>query len=412
MSPLLKIEEPPAGDPTAPSWHAFLELGFRPLYLAGASWAMIAIVIWIFFPQWLTGRLQGVMWHGHEMLWGFIVTVAVGFLMTAGANWTGMNPLPQRALGTVCLLWGGARLAYLLPGDVAFLVAALCEIGFLMGAAAAMTIAVIRSRNYRNVGVPLVLMGLAVADVLLLAAVRSGNDALGLRYFHMGLMLMAMLVLLIGRRVVPFFAMRAVFGLDIPQHKRSGQVQLVLAMAVILGLILKNVAMTALALAAIGFISIWQVLGWKPWAVRSRPILWILYLGYGVTGLGLLVAAGSHLDPSLRGAWSVHTIAMGGFTVLIIGMMTRTALGHLGRPLELSGMMLVTYGLVIGATVFRLAALLASPVMDIALITAAVMWMSAFALYIWEFFPMMIRPRPLPRTARGTISTSPNSHTA
>ena len=126
-------------------------------------------------------------------------------------------------------------------------------------------------------------MGLAVADVLLLAAVRSGNDALGLRYFHMGLMLMAMLVLLIGRRVVPFFAMRAVFGLDIPQHKRSGQVQLVLAMAVILGLILKNVAMTALALAAIGFISIWQVLGWKPWAVRSRPILWILYLGFGLS---------------------------------------------------------------------------------------------------------------------------------
>ena len=90
-----------------PSLHAFLELAFRPLYLAGAAWALIAIGIWIYAPQLLAGPLQGIAWHAHEMLWGFIATIAVGFLMTAGANWTGINPLKGGALGSACVLWVG-----------------------------------------------------------------------------------------------------------------------------------------------------------------------------------------------------------------------------------------------------------------------------------------------------------------
>jgi uncharacterized protein involved in response to NO len=61
----------------APSLRAFLELAFRPLYLAGVAWGLIAIGIWIYAPQLLTGPLQGVAWHAHEMLWGFVATIAV-----------------------------------------------------------------------------------------------------------------------------------------------------------------------------------------------------------------------------------------------------------------------------------------------------------------------------------------------
>ena len=59
-------------DRAAPSLRAFLELAFRPLYLAGVAWALVAIGIWIYAPQLLTGPLQGIVWHAHEMLWGFI----------------------------------------------------------------------------------------------------------------------------------------------------------------------------------------------------------------------------------------------------------------------------------------------------------------------------------------------------
>ena len=110
---LLQLEEPIDPKDGAPSLRAFLELAFRPLYLAGVAWALVAIAIWIFAPQALTGPLQGIAWHAHEMLWGFIATIAVGFLMTAGSNWTGINPLQGRALAVASVLWLVARVGYL-----------------------------------------------------------------------------------------------------------------------------------------------------------------------------------------------------------------------------------------------------------------------------------------------------------
>ena len=65
-----------------------------------------------------------------------------------------------------------------------------------------------------------------------MTAAVSG-DYLGLmRYFNAGLLSMAVLTLLIARRV-PFFAKRAVAGLDIPPHTRSGHWQLAAGVAAI-----------------------------------------------------------------------------------------------------------------------------------------------------------------------------------
>lgn len=64
-------------------------------------------------------------------------------------------------------------------------------------------------------------------------------------------------------------------------------------------------------------------------------------------------AAGVNLPPALP----VHMIAMAGFSVLIIGMVTRTALGHLGRPLAADRSMFVSYALMLIAAALRLAAI-------------------------------------------------------
>ena len=75
----------------------FLRLGFRPFYFGAALFAVAAMPLWqgIF-----TGRLAPasglapVLWHAHEMLFGFVAAVIVGFLLTAGKAWTGL-PTPR-----------------------------------------------------------------------------------------------------------------------------------------------------------------------------------------------------------------------------------------------------------------------------------------------------------------------------
>lgn len=394
MSSLLQIDEPAPRERIAPSWQAFLEMGFRPLYLAGTGWALVAIALWVFMPQLLQAPLQGIAWHAHEMMWGFVATIAVGFLMTAGANWTGVNPMQGRTLLAACALWLLARIGFLAGGPTLFWLGFGAQTAFFLLAAATMARAVYGTRNRRNYAVPLLLLGLGVTDVLYLLAALRDDYLLLMQRFNAGLLCMAVIALLVARRVIPFFAMRAVPGLTIPMQERSALVQLG-AGALAVGFVLLQLRLPlALALLVAGAVPLWQLLSWKPWAVRHKPLLWILYAGYAGLGLGLLVAAAQTAGLPVRSAVHVHVMAMGGFSLLIIGMVTRTALGHLGRPLAVDRSMVSSYGLMLAAVALRLGALHPSAISGLLLQAAALCWIAALALYLWRFTPWMIRPRP------------------
>lgn len=378
---------------------AFLELGFRPLYLGATAWAVASIGLWIFAPTWISGLLAGSAWHAHEMLWGFIATIAVGFLLTAGATWTGINPLHGAPLAGLCLCWLVARIGFLLPGQPAFVVAAVSELVFLAWAALALGRVIRAAANRRNAAIPWLLGGLALADGLYLAAARQG-DGLALRaHFELGLLFMAILALLIGRRIIPFFAQRALPGLVLPMATRSGQVQLAAVAVAVFGRVADLAALSAAGLVVAGLIALVQVVRWQPWAVRRVPLLWVLYLGHAGLGAGLLVAAGRAAGLGLAPSWPIHIIGLAGFAVLIIGMVTRTSLGHLGRPLTTDRLMVTSFGLVAGAAALRLLALVPGAPQPAFLQGAALAWMLAFGLYLWRFAPWLTRPRPPPPPA-------------
>ncbi len=397
MGEALQVHPPARAPASQPDMRAFLSLGFRPLYIAGCGWALISIAIWIFAPHWLHPPLLGLAWHAHEMLWGFIATIAVGFLLTASATWTGFNPLKGTALGLVCLLWVVARAGFLIGGDTATQVACASELAFFGVSAACLMRVMIKGKSRRNYGLPLLVLGLGAADALYLRAALSGDYLLLMQRFDLGLICMAVIALLIARRVIPFFSMRMVPGLEIPMQVRSGHAQMVIGtLAIVLGIAGQGPLM-AVALAAVGLISLYQTLRWKPLAVLHKPMLWILYLGYIAMGVGLLFAAwhASGLAQGMlaRAAVHVHIIGMGGFAVLIIGMVTRTALGHLGRPLQLDRSMLLSYYLMLLAVALRLAALWPSSAGLWLLQASALCWMAAMALYLWRFIPILVRPR-------------------
>ncbi|MDR3004012.1 MAG: NnrS family protein [Acidovorax sp.] len=393
MTPLLQIEEPQAAPQPAPEWKAFMAMGFRPLYLAGCLWAALSVALWVYAPQWLTGQLGGVLWHAHEMLWAFVATIAVGFLLTAAGNWTGRNPLAGKPLTALCALWCLARIAFFLPGVAALLLGAVAELLFFAGAAVALGRVIYATRSGRNYGLPLLLLGLAVADGLYLWAAWQGDYGLLMQRFYAGLLCMAIIALLIARRVVPFFAMRAVAGLDIPMLGGSVPWQLGASGLALVCLLLGWQPGLALGLAVAGLLTLWQLLAWKPWAVRKVPLLWVLYVGHAGLALGLLVAAAQAMGWVLRLAWPVHVMGVLGFAVLIMGMVTRTALGHLGRPLRSDASMVTAYGLVIAAAVLRLLALWPTALSLAALHASALAWVLGFGLYLWRFAPWLLRPR-------------------
>jgi len=84
---------------------------------------------------------------------------------------------------------------------------------------------------------------------------------------------------------------------------------------------------------------------------------------------------------------------MAGFSVMIIGMVTRTALGHTGRPLATDRTIRASYWLMLIAVALRLTAIAATPATATLLHIAAAAWIASLALYLWQFTPMLIRPR-------------------
>ncbi len=416
MAHLLNIEEPTPAPQSKPSLATILTLGFRPLYTLGAAWALISIALWIFAPELIGNPLSLVYWHAHEMLWGFIITIAVGFLLTASATWTGTNPMHGWPLGVLSILWIIARIGFLFGGITGFWIATAAELIFFVMSAVALARVVIKGKSKRNYGLPILVFMLGIADLLFLLAVLDGNYLILMERFDIGLIGMAVIALLIARRVLPFFSKRMVPGLELPMLTKSGQWQMVLGPIAIVAAVANQCILAngmqssqalniiaALCLALTGVISIVQLYFWKPLAILHKAMLWILYLGYFFIGFGLLFAAyqiSGLFDPAIlngvlaRTATHVHLIGMAGFCILIIGMLTRTALGHLGRPLELDGSMLASYWFMIAAAVFRIAALWPSAATQNLLYLAAASWIICMALYLWRFVPMLIRPRP------------------
>ena len=264
---------------------------------------------------------------------------------------------------------------------------------FAAWAALALGRAIHAARSRRNYGLPLLLAGLGAADALYLWSIWQGDYGALMQRFNAGLLCMAVIALLIARRVIPFFAMRAVSGLQIPMHAASGPWQLGAGVVALACLLAGWWPGLAAGLAVAGLIALWQVLAWKPQAVRRVPLLWILYLGHAALGAGLLVAGAHAAGWVLRPAWPVHVIGAGGFALLIIGMCTRTSMGHLGLPLRTDRSMVAAYALVIAAAVLRLAALLPTALSLAALHASAAAWVLAFALYLWRFALLLVRPR-------------------
>jgi len=90
----------------------------------------------------------------------------------------------------------------------------------------------------------------------------------------------------------------------------------------------------------------------------------------------------------------VHALALGTTGGLIIGMVTRTARGHTGRPLQVSKLEVTAYALVMLAALVRLAgALLPTAFYPLSLMLAASAWSLAFALYLAKFTPWLMQTR-------------------
>lgn len=369
------------------------QLGFRPFYLLASAFAALSIALWAlqFTGHLAAPYLAGPLWHAHEMIFGFALAVVVGFLFTAGRNWTGL-PTPSGApLAALAALWLAARVLVLTPWGWA---SAIANTAFPMAAAIALAIPFVRTGNKRNYFFIGLLMLLACATLAVHLQALGVIEFPAQRALGVALDVLLFILSVMGGRVVPMFTNNGVPG---TQARRVAWIE-----KTALGSVLALLASDALSFPA-SVIAVVAILGalahlarwwlWQPWRTLRTPLVWVLQLGYAwiPVHLALRAAAATGLvTPSI----ATHALTAGAIGGLVIGMITRTARGHTARPLRADGWETACYLLVALAALLRVFGPLLAPAWMLqAIVASAAAWSAGFGLYFVRYWGVLTRPR-------------------
>ena len=383
-------------NPIPPDRFSLFELGFRPFFL-GAGFAAIGLMLW-----WL-GILLGVVpgssyygvfaWHPHEMVFGFAVAVIGGFLLTAARNWTGVQTLKGPALAVLAGIWLLGRILPLLAEIIPSWLIALVDIAFLPLLAISLASVMLRANKLPQLIFVAILMTMFAANVMIhlqLLGITDSGSRLGM---SLAINAVVLVIIVMAGRVLPMFTERGAPG---AMPRKWPWLEKVAISSVVILLIVELVYPSVWLVALVAGVAA-LAHGLRLWGLYSRlvwsvPLLWVLHLGYAwmVLGFGLKALAMLEL---VQPAIAAHAI-VASISVLSLGMMSRVSLGHTGRPLVAASAMAWAFGLLNLGMCFRVFLPLFAP--DLALqatVLSAMMWMSAFLIFVIVYVPILIRAR-------------------
>jgi uncharacterized protein involved in response to NO len=378
---------------------ALLDRGFRPFFLGAGLWAALAILLW-------TSSLRGwvvlptafapIDWHIHAMLFGFLGAALGGFLTTAVPNWTGRPALRRGPLAALAMLWLAGRAACLTSGAIGAVPAAAVDVGFFVVLAGLVLREVVAARNWRNLFVVVGIAGVAVANLLSHLGPIAGLDT-GFSN-RLGVGAFAMLIVLIGGRIVPAFTrnwLKQAGSTRLPAmwgRFDSAAALVTLAAVVVWAAAPQSAVAGGLAVGA-GALNVARLARWRGWLAWREPLIWVLHLGYAWLAAGFLLLGLQALSPGLIATSALHALTAGAMGTMVLAVIIRASLGHTGRPLTADLPTQLLFLALTLAVACRLAAPLLPQLYLPLLGAAGLAWAAAFGGFAAVYGPMLVSPR-------------------
>ena len=375
--------------------------GFRPFFLLAGLYAAGSIAAWVWlFPRGATpmSSLVPQLWHGHEMIFGFIAAAIAGFMLTAVPNWTGERGFAGRPLIVLTALWLAGRVAFAI-GDVLPIEALMvAELMFVPGLMIVLAPPIMRSSN-RNWPLLLLLLAFWCGDATFAYAALSGHVALASTALRGSLGLVLVLITIIGGRIIPAFTGNALRARGTVVTMRSPRALEAAVFALTVGYVFADVAapfgkITGVVAGAAALAHFLRLSGWHGLRSWREPIVWILHAGYTWLPIGLALKAILVLTGASWAMHWQHALGAGAAGTMIMAVMTRASLGHTGRPLRVSRLIVVAYAMLIASVLLRV---FGGSVLQLAyastITTAGDLWILAFLLYSGVYTPKLIGPR-------------------
>ena len=378
-----------------------LSYAFRAFFLLGSLGAFCVILFWSiallgYGP--LVGHPNLVYWHAHEMLFGFVFAIVAGFTLTAVANWTGRTRVHGAELGVLVAAWIIGRIALVYAGQWPTIVVAAADMLFPCLLTLVFGREVFAAGNRRNM--PLVGVVALLAGLNLLFHVGAGvSPGLDRTALLLAVHVILVLVAVIAGRIIPSFTANWLRARGAKEDAMP-RVVLMLDIAAIVMTIVTGVAVTfapvspvsgivALLAAVVHAVRLSQ---WSGLRTVGEPLLFVLHIAYLWFPLGYALVAFSAFGGYFPSA-AMHGLTIGVITGMIIAMMSRVSLGHTGRPLHAARITVFVYVLWMLTVLVRLSGPLLGDWYILTVETAATIWMVAFILFAWVYWPILTKPR-------------------
>ncbi|MCF7500827.1 NnrS family protein [Pseudoalteromonas sp. L1] len=379
----------------------FFQLAFRPLFFAGGLFSCIALVVWglVLHGKLLFSPYGGVLfWHSHEMLFGFVCAVIVGFLLTAVQNWTGVRSIHGKKLLLLTSLWLLARIAMVLPFVPKWCVFVI-DMSFLPLAGYWLAQPIILKGQMRNLFFVPILLMLSATNLLMHLGVVLGVFELYQHGYMSAILLITLLMSVLGGRVIPFFTANAtqtkkVVGKAWLEIAALGSTwgMFFLYFCGLIYYIADEVVGVLFVICAL--LHCLRAARWHFFKTLSIPLLWSLHLAYWFIPLGILLMGAAYLFELLSISTAFHALTVGAMGNMILSMMSRVSLGHTGRKLIVKHAIIFAFGAVLVAALLRVFGVLIDAELTLYFISLSVItWCIAYGLFSLVYFPVLTQPR-------------------
>jgi len=374
-------------------------LAFRPFFLFGSLFSVIAILLWALFLNNPSLSIQPYggwfWWHGHEMLFGFGCAIIISFLLTVVQNWSGLPGLSGWPLAALFLLWLAGRLLLLFPITSHILIA-ITDVLFLPVAALILCKPIVTAKLWRNLMfIPLLLL-LSWANGYSHYRLLQG-DAFSLPETQSTILIITMIILIVGGRVIPFFTANAL-NLKKPQPVFALELLSILPLVLVVSYSLLSRQVTpditvGILLLVTALTNAIRFGRWNAKLTVSAPLLWSLHLSYLLIILSIGMLSLFHFGLNLSLSSTLHGLTIGGMGLMILAMISRVSLGHTGRPLKVGKLITFGYILLVTASIVRVVTPLLTNQPTNGYLLSAFCWIAAYFLFVLVYWPVLTSPR-------------------
>ncbi len=379
-----------------------LRLGFRPFFLGGAVFSIIAITLWLLMYKGAVSFSPlggGYWWHIHEMLFGFGTAIIAGFLLTAVQNWTGSRGAQGNTLLFLIVLWLAGRVVLLWPNLLGENLTTIIDLSFLPAVAYILGKPIIAVKQYRNLFfVPLLLL-FTIVNIEMHAAIYYPQTFSITYAGYAGVILVTFLMSVMAGRVAPMFTANGTKTektTPLPWFDKVTNGSLAIAM---FSLVLQPVVgfsakLFGALLIIAGIFQAMRWLRWRPWITLGVPLLWSIHASIKFISFGLIVLGISYLIPEIPSNHAWHLLTVGGMGGLILAMISRVSLGHTGRPLSPPKSMTIAFALISLAALVRVFGPWGLPEKTLLFIDiSGAFWIAAFVIFTVNYAPMLMSGR-------------------